>query len=205
MHYKKMDTTDIKQNKTNNPFYNICIVDNSIIYALGLKKSIEKSLHKKAESLIFHYKEFNDITDSNVDPIDIIFIDYNDMFLPNFHSFFLKLKKNNPKLKLIVSSVELLNIDFIKLYSYNINGLFSKSLSIKAFNIYFKRVLTHSTYIDNYSIVRAIEQERKQKIRFYYKSISLQNLDFIQSQYMHFVPYLADKSVLTYQEMNNRN
>ncbi len=196
-----MDITEKKQKKIDMPFYNICIVDKSLIYALGLKKSIEKSLHKNAELLIIHYNSFDEIIDSNIAPIDIIFIDYNDMFLPNFNSFFLKLKKNNPNLKLIVSSVELLNIDFIKLYSYNINGLFSKGLNIKAFNIYFKRVLTHSTYIDNYSIVRAIEQERKQKIRYYYKSVSLQNLDLIQSRYMHFMPYTLDKSALSYQEV----
>jgi NAD/NADP transhydrogenase beta subunit len=70
-----------------------------------------------------------------------------------------------PALKLIISSNDLLHIDFIKLYTYNINGLFSKSLNIKSFNIYFKRVLDQSIYIDHNSIGNVISHEKKQKLK----------------------------------------
>jgi DNA-binding NarL/FixJ family response regulator len=192
------------KNKTNQessiPFYNICIVDTSNIYAIGLKNSIEKSLNKTAKTFVFFHKTIDEINPIDITPIDLLFIDYNDLLLPHFNAFFSKVKKKNPDLKLIISSNDLLHIDFIKLYSYNINGLFSKSLSIKSFNIYFKRVLEQSMYIDHNSIGNVISQEKKQKIKFYYKSVSLQNLELIQQQFNHFTPYLANKEALTFLE-----
>jgi len=192
------------KNKTNQessiPFYNICIVDTSNIYAIGLKNSIEKSLNKTAKTFVFFHKTIEEINPIDITPIDLLFIDYNDLSLPHFKAFFSKVKKKNPDLKLIISSNDLLHIDFIKLYSYNINGLFSKSLSIKSFNIYFKRVLEQSMYIDHNSIGNVISQEKKQKIKFYYKSVSLQNLELIQQQFNHFTPYLANKEALKFLE-----
>lgn len=179
------------------PYYNICIVDTSNIYAIGLKNSIEKSLIKTAKSFVFYHKTIEEINPLDVIPIDILFIDYNDLLLPHFNAFFSKVKKKNPALKLIISSNDLLHIDFIKLYSYNINGLFSKSLSVKSFNTYFKRVLEQSMYIDHNSIGNVISQEKKQKIKFYYKSVSLQNLELIQQQYNHFTPYSVDKEAVS--------
>ncbi len=190
------------QKKTELPFYNICIVDKSHIYALGLKNSIEKSLKNTADSHIIYQKSLEDIGHLNLSNFDIIFIDYNEIILPDFDLFFSELKRKNQKLKLIVSSAELLNVDFLKLYSYNVNGLFTKSLSIKSFNIYFKRVLSQSVFFDNFSLVKAIEQEKKQKIRYYYKSISLQNLDLIQSRQLNFMPYVIDKNKLSSLEIN---
>ena len=101
-------------------------------------------------------------------------------------------------MKLIISTVDFLHIDFIKLYSYNLNGLFSKSLNIKPFNIYFKRVLEQTMYIDQYSIRRTLDEEKKQKIRYYYKSVSLQNLELIQNRYLNYTPYLVDKDALSF-------
>jgi DNA-binding NarL/FixJ family response regulator len=138
--------------KSITPYYNICIVDTSNIYAIGLKNSIEKSLNKTAKTFVFFHKTIDEINPIDITPIDLLFIDYNDLLLPHFNAFFSKVKKKNPDLKLIISSNDLLHIDFIKLYSYNINGLFSKSLSVKSFNIYFKRVLEQSMYIDHNSI-----------------------------------------------------
>jgi DNA-binding NarL/FixJ family response regulator len=180
------------------PFYNICIVDTSNIYAIGLKNSIEKSLNKTAKSFVFFHKTIEEINPLDIIPIDILFIDYNDLLLPHFNAFFSKVKKKNPALKLIISSNDLLHIDFIKLYTYNINGLFSKSLSIKSFNTYFKRVLEQSIYIDHNSIGNVINHEKKQKLKFYYKSVSLQNLELIQQRYNHFTPYFVDKEALAF-------
>jgi DNA-binding NarL/FixJ family response regulator len=186
--------------KSITPYYNICIVDTSNIYAIGLKNSIEKSLNKTAKTFVFFHKTIEDINPIDITPIDLLFIDYNDLLLPHFNAFFSKVKKKNPDLKLIISSNDLLHIDFIKLYSYNINGLFSKSLSVKSFNIYFKRVLEQSMYIDHNSIGNVISQEKKQKIKFYYKSVSLQNLELIQQRYNHFTPYFANKEALAFLE-----
>jgi DNA-binding NarL/FixJ family response regulator len=190
------------KNKTNLessiPFYNICIVDTSNIYAIGLKNSIEKSLYRTAKSFVFFHKTIEEINPLDIIPIDILFIDYNDLLLPHFNAFFSKIKKKNPGIKLIISSNDLLHIDFIKLYIYNINGLFSKSLSFKSFNTYFKRVLEQSIYIDHNTIGNVISQEKKQKIRFYYKSVSLQNLELIQQRYNHFTPYFVDKEALAF-------
>jgi DNA-binding NarL/FixJ family response regulator len=179
------------------PYYNICIVDTSNIFAIGLKNSIEKSLIKTAKSFVFIHKTIDEINPVDITPIDLLLIDYNDLFLPQFNVFFSKVKKKNPDLKLIISSNDLLHIDFIKLYSYNINGLFSKSLSIKSFNTYFKRVLEQSIYIDHKSIGDVINQEKNQKIKFYYKSVSLQNLELIQQRYNYLTPHFVDKDALS--------
>jgi hypothetical protein len=101
---------------------------------------------------------------------------------------------------LIISSNELLNIDFIKLYAYNINGLFPKSLSVKSFNIYFKRVLAQTMYIDHNSIGNVIAIEKKQKLKFYYKSVSLQNLELIQQRYTHYMPFYVNKEHVSFVE-----
>lgn len=181
-------------------FYNICIVDQSNIFALGLKKSIEKSLNKTANSFVFFHQSIDEINPLDTNPIDILFIDYNDLLLPHFNGFFAKMKKKNPGMKLIITSNELLHIDFIKLYAYNINGLFSKSLSIKSFNIYFKRVLAQTIYIDHNSIGNVITIEKKQKLKFYYKSVSLQNLELIQQRYTHYTHYFTNKEVMPFVE-----
>lgn len=193
-----MITSRKTKSKSITQFYNICIVDNSHIYALGLKNSIEKSLNKIAHSFVFHHKSIDEINASSTAPIDILFIDYDDLLLPQFNTIFSKLKRKNPSMKLIVSTADLLHIDFVKLYTYNINGLFSKSLSTKAFNIYFKRVLDQTMFIDQYSIRRIVEEEKKQKIRYYYKLVSLQNLEMIQNRYINFTPYLVDKEALSF-------
>ena len=182
----------IKQD-SKTPFYNICIEDKSNIFALGLKKSIEKSLNKNANSFVYFHQMIDEINPLDLNPIDILFIDYDDLLLPHFKSIFAKMKKNNPSMKLIISSNELLNIDFIKLYAYNINGLFPKSLSVKSFNIYFKRVLAQTMYIDHNSIGNVIAIEKKQKLKFYYKSVSLQNLELIQQRYNQYMPYFVNK------------
>jgi hypothetical protein len=187
--YKKKSTTS---------FYNICIVDQSHVYSLGLKNSIEKSLNKIAHSFVFHHKSFEDINISSTEPIDILFIDYDDLLHPRFNIIFSKMKRKNPSMKLIVSTADLLHIDFVKLYTYNTNGLFSKSLNIKAFNIYFKRVLEQTMYIDHYCIRRIVEEEKKQKIRYYYKSVSLQNLELIQNRYLNYTPYSVDQDMLSF-------
>ncbi len=192
-----MKTAFKSKQESINSFYNICIVDTSNIYAIGLKNSIEKSLNKTSKSFVFFHKTIDEINPVDITPIDLLFIDYNDLLLPHFNTFFSKVKKKNPDLKLIISSNDLLHIDFIKLYSYNINGLFSKSLSIKSFNSYFKRVLEQSTFIDHNSIGNIISQEKKQKIKFYYKSVSLQNLELIQQRYNYFTPYFVDKDALS--------
>jgi DNA-binding NarL/FixJ family response regulator len=181
-------------------FYNICIVDQSNIFALGLKKSIEKSLNKTNNSFVFFHQSIDEINPLDINPIDILFIDYNDILLPHFNGFFAKMKKKNPSMKLIISSNELLHIDFIKLYTYNINGLFSKSLSIKLFNIYFKRVLAQTIYIDHNSIGNVITNEKKQKLKFYYKSVSLQNLELIQQRYKQYTPYFINKEAMPFVE-----
>jgi DNA-binding NarL/FixJ family response regulator len=182
------------------PFYNICIVDQSNIFALGLKKSIDKSLNKSANSFVSFHQSIDDTNPLDINPIDILFIDYDDLLLPHFKSIFAKIKKQNPSMKLIISSNELLNIDFIKLYAYNINGLFSKSLSIKSFTIYFKRVLAQTIYIDHNSIGNVIAVEKKQKLKFYYKSVSLQNLELIQQRYNQYMPYFVNKEHVSFVE-----
>jgi DNA-binding NarL/FixJ family response regulator len=193
-----MNTVRKRRKKAEIPFYNICIVDKSHIFALGLKNSIDKSLNRIAHSFVFHHKSIDEINTSNTAPIDILFIDYDDLLLPHFNKVFSKLKSKNPSMKLIISTVDFLHIDFIKLYSYNLNGLFSKSLNIKPFNIYFKRVLEQTMYIDQYSIRRTLDEEKKQKIRYYYKSVSLQNLELIQNRYLNYTPYLVDKDALSF-------
>jgi DNA-binding NarL/FixJ family response regulator len=193
-----MNTSRKNNKKSNNPFYNICIVDKSHIYALGLKNSIDKSLNRTAHSFVFHHLNIYEINPLQTSLIDILFVDYDDLLLPDFNNIFLKLKRKNPEMKLIISTSDLLNIDFIKLYTYNINGLFSKSLSIKSFNIYFKRVLDQSIYIDHYCIRRIVEEEKKQKIKYYYKSVSLQNLELIQNRYLNYTPYFVDKGTLSF-------
>lgn len=193
-----MITSRKTKRNSNTPFYNICIVDDSHIYALGLKNSIDKSLIRTANSFVFHHKNIDEINTSSTAPIDILFIDYDDLLLPQFNTIFSKLKRKNPSMKLIVSTADLLHIDFVKLYTYNINGLFSKSLSIKSFNIYFKRVIEQTMFIDQYCIRRVIEEEKKQKIRYYYKSVSLQNLELIQNRYLNYTPYLVDKDALSF-------
>jgi DNA-binding NarL/FixJ family response regulator len=195
-----MNVTTKNNQDSPTPFYNICIVDKSNIYALGLKKSIEKSLNKTADSFIFFHQNIEEINPLNITPIDILFIDYNDLLIPHFNGLFAKMKKKNPSMKLIISSSDLLQIDFIKLYAYNINGLFSKSLSSKSFNIYFKRVLAQTMYIDHNSIGNVITQEKSQKIRFYYKCISLQNLELIQHRYQHYTPYFVNKDTMAFLE-----
>jgi DNA-binding NarL/FixJ family response regulator len=180
------------------PFYNICIIDTSNIYAIGLKNSIEKSLNKTAKYFVFFHNTIDEVNPLDITPIDILFIDYNDLLQPHFNAFFAKVKKKNPALKLIISSNDLLHIDFIKLYTYNINGLFSKSLNIKSFNTYFKRVLDQSIYIDHNSIGNVISHEKKQKLKFYYKSVTLQNLELIQHRYYHYTPYFVDKEALSF-------
>jgi DNA-binding NarL/FixJ family response regulator len=195
-----MNTSRKIKQDSKTPFYNICIVDKSNIFALGLKKSIEKSLNKNANSFVYFHQMIDEINPLDINPIDILFIDYDDLLLPHFKSIFAKMKKNNPSMKLIISSNELLNIDFIKLYAYNINGLFPKSLSVKSFNIYFKRVLAQSMYIDHNSIGNVIAVEKKQKLKFYYKSVSLQNLELIQQRYNQYMPYFVNKEHVSFVE-----
>jgi DNA-binding NarL/FixJ family response regulator len=195
-----MNTSRKIKQDSKTPFYNICIVDKSNIFALGLKKSIEKSLNKNANSFVSFHQCIDETNPLDINPIDILFIDYDDLLLPHFKSIFAKMKKNNPSMKLIISSNELLNIDFIKLYAYNINGLFPKSLSVKSFNIYFKRVLAQSMYIDHNSIGNVIAVEKKQKLKFYYKSVSLQNLELIQQRYNQYMPYFVNKEHVSFVE-----
>ena len=79
--------------KSITPYYNICIVDTSNIYAIGLKNSIEKSLNKTAKTFVFFHKTIDEINPIDITPIDLLFIDYNDLLLPHFNAFFSKVKK----------------------------------------------------------------------------------------------------------------
>jgi hypothetical protein len=79
--------------ESSTPYYNICIVDTSNIFAIGLKNSIEKSLIKTAKSFVFIHKTIDEINPVDITPIDLLLIDYNDLLLPQFNVFFRRLRK----------------------------------------------------------------------------------------------------------------
>ena len=185
--------TDRQIIKTN---YNVCIVDESYIFAMGLKKNIKKINFDNRVTYVFVYKSIQDIIIDKDNPIDLLFVDYNLVLLPGFNTSFNALKKNNPKLKIIVNSNDLIKVDFIRLYSYNINGFFSKGLTIKSFVGYMKKIMSLDVYIDYYSITHFVNREKKQMLKSYYKSVALHNLGLIQNEFNHQYYYNIDRDAV---------
>lgn len=188
-----METTTVIKPKKNIKYINICVVDSSIIFAIGLKNNIEKSLYKTCKNLISYYQSMHLITNEEVPSIDMLFVDYEDVIKDDFKKRYALLVKKNPSIQLIVSSNDILNIDFSVLYSYSVNGLFPKRMNAKAFRIYLRKIYTEGSYIDYSIIGNTIEIEKILKLRRYFKSVSLHNLDLINFRQQQFLPFAIKK------------
>jgi hypothetical protein len=178
--------------------FNACIIDESNIFALGLKNTLKRNNQSNKPTYVFIYENIIDIVVDDSNPIDLFFIEYTLLLKPNFNSKFSLLKKNNPNIKLIVYANDLLKVDFVKLYSFNINGFFSTRLTIKSFNSYLKKIMIQNVYIDHYSISHYVNVEKKQKLKSYYKSVSLNNFEMIINDSENQTIYNVDRGVLDY-------
>jgi DNA-binding NarL/FixJ family response regulator len=187
-----------KGNKANiSDSFNVCIIDESSIFALGLKNTLKRNNQSNKPTCVFIYESIIDIVVDDSNPIDLLFIEYNLLLNQNFTSKFSLLKKSSPKIKLIVYANDLLTVDFVKLYSFNINGFFSTRLSVKSFISYLKKIMNQNVYIDHYSISQFVNVEKKQKLKSYYKSISLNNLEIIMNDLESQTMYNVDRGVLS--------
>jgi DNA-binding NarL/FixJ family response regulator len=185
----------IKGNISNS--FNVCVIDDSYIFALGLKNTLKRNSQSNKPTCVFIYESIIDVVVDVNNPIDLFFIEYNQLLKQNFISKFSLLKKSYPKIKLIVYANDLLIVDFVKLYSFNINGFFSTRLSVKSFVSYLKKIMTQNVYIDHYSISHFVNIEKKQKLKLYFKSVSLNNLEIIMNDKENQTMYNIDRGVLT--------
>ncbi|MDP2175826.1 MAG: hypothetical protein Q8K70_07955 [Bacteroidota bacterium] len=179
---KKYNTIKPKRINKSLPTINICIVDDSIMLSLGLQKMIYKSLRRICNSSFELKKTIKDIYDPF--KLDYLFLNYNQIEDISFKLFYLKIKKNNPNLKIIISSKKFTDIDFTLLYSYNINGLLSSSLSFDLFQKYIKNVIINNSYIDYELVSSIINQEKEQYISLNRKFIGVKNEMIIHNNYL---------------------
>jgi hypothetical protein len=57
--------------------------------------------------------------------------------------------------------------------------------------------MSQNVYIDHYSISQFVNVEKKQKLKSYYKSVSLNNLEIIMNESEHQTMYNVDRDVLS--------
>jgi DNA-binding NarL/FixJ family response regulator len=164
--------------------YNICVVDESPLFIIGLKVNLEKYLAK--------HNDLNIISSSNIkelklrqtkvfSDLDILIVEYKTFKSPDFKKTHQKLKRINPQIKIVVSSSELIAVDFDKVYTSNINGFFSKRISRIAFVNYIKKIFHLSVYFDHQTIGNILNIEKEQQAKMHYKSIGASNIEAIQN------------------------
>lgn len=170
--------------------YSISIIDSSSIFALGLKASIEKTTLKSQNFSISINPSKEDLLSTY---LDVLIIDFNSINQIEKENTYTELRKRNPYVKIVVSCNDFINLDFIKLYSININGLFSKSLNAKLFKKYFNTVLLNSSFIDYKMINVVINKEKKQQINLLTKKLNNNIESAMQKEVYLFPSYTIEK------------
>lgn len=156
--------TQLRKN-TKTTKQNTLILDESLIYATGLKKYIseiscfnQSSIDVCCEMCL---KSIGKITDYTY-----IFIDIN---------FYIKYKNAitasnlNEKHTIFLTYVSLINRDIIDLYSYEVAGFIPKSISFSDLDQLCKQVILNKKYIDFDSLLAQLQIEQKFNLKMKFK------------------------------------
>lgn len=179
---------------------NILIIDKSEVFSLGLLNSILKLNIFKNINTIQISTQFNSKFE-DIDDLGVLLIDYSQLEDIKTVEKITRVKNINSKIKVIIYTDFLNNLNFDKLIGIQPNGLFSKSISKVNLKNYLKRVVRDGTYIDFEMIKSLVNLELESKYLFdkkfklkqsYYLIHSLERkLNFVNHQYESQIPLIS--------------